>query len=368
MDHRVMQGVQMDQAKYWVGFQRVPFIGPVRIRRLIDHFGDLEQAWTAQPVDLQGVLDERAIQSLEKVKRELALDREMEKIERLGITVLTIQDDAYPRLLREIPAPPPVLYLKGEFTDADKIAIAIVGTRRATSYGREMARRIASELAAAGVTVVSGLARGIDAIAHQSALEAGGRTIAVLGSGVNVIYPSEHRQLAERIVEQGALVADYPPDTKPDAVNFPARNRIISGMSLGTLVVEAPTRSGALITCDFAADQGREVFVVPGSALSAASEGTNRLLRDGARAVTCAADLLDDLDLGRRREQVAVQQAFPMSEAERRILSLLTAEPQHIDELITAANLSISEGAALLTQMELQGFVRNLGAQHYARV
>jgi DNA processing protein len=363
-----MQSMQQDRAKYWVGFHHVPFIGPVRIRRLIDHFGDLEQAWIAEPVDLQGVLDERAIQSLEKVKRELALDREMEKIERLGITVHTIQDDDYPRLLREIPAPPPVLFVKGALTDADKIAIAIVGTRRATSYGREMARRIASELAGAGVTIVSGLARGIDAVGHQAALEAGGRTIAIMASGVNIIYPPEHRELAARIAEQGALVSDYPPDRKPDAVNFPARNRIISGISLGTLVVEAPARSGALITCDFAADQGREVFVVPGSALSSASEGTNRLLRDGARAVMCAGDILDDLDLGRRREQVAVQQAFPMSEAERRIMSLLTTEPQHIDELITAANLSISEGAALLTQMELQGFVRNLGAQHYARV
>jgi len=363
-----VETVQADHAKYWVGFHHVPFIGPVRIQRLVAHFGDLENAWVAQPSELRGVLDDRAIQSLEKVRRELALDREMEKIERLGITVLTIQDDEYPRLLREIPAPPPVLFVKGALTEADRVAVAIVGTRRATSYGREMARRIASELAEAGVTIVSGLARGIDAVAHQAALTAGGRTIAVLGSGVNVIYPSEHQQLADRIIEQGALVADYPPDRKPDAVNFPARNRIISGMTLGTLVVEAPTRSGALITTDFAADQSREVFVVPGSALSAASEGTNRLLRDGARAVTSAAEILDDLDLGRRREQIAVQQAFPVSEAERRILSLLTAEPQHIDELIAAANLTVSEGSALLTQMELQGFVRNLGAQHYARV
>lgn len=363
-----MDTAQAERAKYWVGFHHVPFIGPVRIRRLVEHFGDLENAWVAQPNELRSVLDERAIQSLEKVRRELALDREMEKIEKLGIAVLTIEDDGYPRLLREIPAPPPVLFVKGTLTENDRIAVSIVGTRRATSYGREMARRIASELAEAGVTIVSGLARGIDAIAHQAALEAGGRTIAVLGSGVNVIYPSEHRQLAERVVEQGALVADYPPDRKPDAVNFPARNRIISGMTLGTLVVEAPAKSGALITTDFAADQGREVFVVPGNVLSAASEGTNRLLRDGARAVMSAADILDDLDLERRREHIAVQTAFPVSEAERRILSLLTAEPQHIDEIIVAANLSVSEGAALLTQMELQGFVRNLGVQHYARV
>ncbi len=363
-----METLQSDRAKYWVGFHHVPFIGPVRIRRLVQQFGDLENAWVAQPNELRSVLDDRAIQSLEKVRRELALDREMEKIEQLGITVLTIDDDDYPRLLREIPAPPPVLFVNGSLTEADKVSIAIVGTRRATSYGREMARRIATELAEAGVTVVSGLARGIDSAAHQAAIDAGGRTIAVMASGVNVIYPAEHRQLAERISNQGALVSDYEPGRKPDAVNFPARNRIISGMTLGTVIVEAPTRSGALITTDFAADQGREVFVVPGNVLSSASEGSNRLLRDGARAVTSAADILDDLELGRRREQIAIQTAFPVSDAERRILALLTAEPQHIDEIIVAANLTISEGAALLTQMELQGFVRNLGAQHYARV
>lgn len=357
-----------DLAKYWVAFHRVPYIGPTRINRLVERFGDLERAWHAGPADLRQVLDERSVESLIKTRSSLALDAEMARIGKLGIRVVTLPDGEYPPLLREIPAPPPVLYLRGDIRPEDAVAVAVGGTRRHTSYGREVTMRLATELAEAGVTVVSGLARGIDAFAHQAAVRAGGRTIAVLGSGVNVIYPPEHRNLANQIIEQGALISDYPPDRKPDAVNFPARNRIVSGMTLGTVVVEAPIKSGALITTDFAADQGREVFVVPGNVLSAASAGCNRLLRDGARPVSCAADILEDLNLGQRQEQVAVQHALPMDEDERRMLALLTGDAQHIDELSAAANLPISQSGALLLTLELKGMVRNLGAQHYIRV
>jgi DNA processing protein len=361
---RVTEGL----AKYWVAFHQVPFIGPTRLNRLIDHFGDLERAWRAPSSELRRVLDERSVASLVKTRESLSPDTEMERIARLGMRVLTLGDSDYPSLLREIPAPPPVLYLRGEVLPADAVAVAIVGTRRHTTYGREVATRLATELAEAGITVVSGLARGIDGFAHTAALRAGGRTFAVLGSGVNVIYPPEHRNLADQIAGQGALISDYPPDRKPDAVNFPARNRIISGLTLGTVVVEAPARSGALITTDFAADQGRDVFVVPGSILSAASAGCNRLLRDGARPVTCAADILEDLNLGQRQEQTAIQQGLPMDDDERRILALLGGDAQHIDEIIAAANMSVAHGAALLLTLELKGLVRNLGAQHYIRV
>jgi DNA processing protein len=353
--------------RYWLGFGRVPFIGPARIGRLLDRFGDLERAWSAPASELRHVLDERALESLLRTRASLDLDRELEVIQALGISVVTRADPGYPRLLAEIPAPPPVLFVKGELRPEDDLAVAVVGTRRLTSYGREVATRIAGDLAASGVTIVSGLARGIDGIAHQAALKAGGRTIGVLGCGVDVVYPPEHRRLAEQVAEAGALMSDFPPGTPPDGPNFPARNRIISGLTLGVVVVEAPAKSGALITVDFAADQGREVFVVPGSVLSAKSEGCNRLLRDGARPVTCADDILEDLNLGRRREQVAVQQALPLEEGERRLLALLTAEPQHIDEIAAAANLPISEATALLMMLELKGLVRNAGAQHYAR-
>ena len=358
----------LEERAHWIAFHRVPYIGPVRIQKLVDAFGSLRDAWRATPAALRRVLDERSVESLVQARQTLSPELELQRLEREGVMAITLQDPDYPPLLAQIPAPPPVIYVRGTLASEDATAVAIVGTRRATATGREVASRIARELAEAGVTIVSGLARGIDGVAHAAALEAGGRTIAVLGSGVNVVYPPEHRNLASRIVESGALISDYPLDTKPDAVNFPPRNRIIAGLSLAVVIVEAPARSGALITCDFAADQGREVFVVPGSVLSHASQGSNRLLREGARAVTSAADILEDLNLDRRREQVAVQQALPMTEEERRLLALVTSEPRHIDDLAAAANLEIAAASALLTMMELKGVIRNMGAQHYIRL
>lgn len=368
LDDDTLERVDIDgRRKYWVGFGQTPFIGPTRLRRLIERFGDVERAWNASQRELQEVLDERSIESLLRTRGKLSLDREMERVERAGITVVTIGDSTYPRLLSQIPSPPPVLYVRGMLLPEDALAIAIVGTRRSTSYGREVTGRIATGLAEAGVTVVSGLARGIDAAAHHAALKAGGRTIAVLGSGVDIIYPSEHRSLAEDIIENGALVSDYPPGRKPDAPNFPARNRIISGLSLAVVVVEAPNRSGALITVDFAADQGREVFVVPGSVLSENSAGCHRLLRDGARPVMSADDILEDLQIGQRKEQVAVQQALPLTDAERRLLNHINADPQHIDEIVAAANIAVSEGLALVSMLELKGIIRDAGTRHFVR-
>ncbi|MDQ3780332.1 MAG: DNA-processing protein DprA [Chloroflexota bacterium] len=355
-------------AKYWMGFDRVPYIGPARIARLLDRFGSLERAWRASPVELKPILDQRALDSLVSTRATLSLDDEMARIASAGISVLSLDDPRYPPRLAQIPAPPPVLYLRGDLIAEDEVAVAMIGTRRLTAYGREATTRLAADLATAGVTIVSGLARGIDGVAHQAALAAGGRTLAVLGSGPDVIYPPEHRNMAARIAEQGALLSDYPPGRKPDAQNFPARNRIIAGLSLGVIVVEAPSRSGALITVDFAADQGRDVFAVPGSIFSAASAGCHRLLRDGARPVTCADDVLEELNLGTRQSQVAVQQAMPLEEDERRLLALLTGDPQHIDEVAAASARPIHEVNALLVTLELKGLVRNAGAQHYTRV
>src|SRR5690606_13760895 len=237
-----------------------------------------------------------------------------------------------PSLLAEIPAPPPVVYYRGELLETDRTAIAIVGTRRMTAYGREMTARIAGDLARAGVTIVSGLARGVDGVAHQAALDAAGRTLAVLGSGADRISTLEHRYLAQRITEQGAVLSDYLPDTPPDGVNFPPRNRIISGLSLGVVVIEAPDRSGALITVDFAADQGRDIFALPGQANAANSSGTNRLIREGARLVRSADDILEDLQIHQTGRTDAIQQSLPLSDDDRRLLAVLTAMPQHIDD------------------------------------
>ena len=207
--------------------------------------------------------------------------------------MLTWEEDAYPRRLKEIDQPPPVLYLRGDLLPADEWAVAIVGTRRITAYGRQVTEEVATTLARSGVTVVSGLARGVDSVAHKAALDAGGRTIAVLGSGVDVIYPSEHRSLAERMIASGAILSDYPVGTAPDGVNFPPRNRIISGLSLAVIVVEAGQKSGALITAEFAAEQGRDVFAVPGNINAPQSAGCNALIQQGARPLLQARDVLE---------------------------------------------------------------------------
>ncbi|MCC6673686.1 MAG: DNA-protecting protein DprA [Thermomicrobiales bacterium] len=360
-----IESSSFEERQALVALSQVSHIGPVRLGRLRDHFGSLDLAWEAAAGDLRGVLDERACREVLLARERISPAEVMERIAKSGAEVITVLDDVYPRILREIPGPPPVLYVRGMLPLQDEPTVAIVGTRRATSYGREAATRIASELAAAGVTIVSGLAKGIDGFAHRAALESAGRTVAVMASGVDIIYPPEHRQLAERIVESGALVSDYPPGAKPDAPNFPARNRIISGLSLATIVIEAPSRSGALITVGFAADQGRDVYAVPGSILSAASEGSNRLLRQGAIPLTSAADLLEDLKLAPSVVEEPEQIAFPMTDDERSLYALVTSEPQHIDELAYGAGFTIAAASALLTMLELKGLVINAGAQHY---
>lgn len=358
-------GVKEDH-RYWIAFHHVPYIGPVRTRRLLDHFRSLEHAWTADPRQLRAVLDERSCDALVRTRASLDLDAVLARLDREGVHVLTVDDDAYPRLLREIHAPPSVLYTKGTIVPDDDRAVAIVGTRRATRYGLDVAARLAGDLARAGVTIVSGLARGIDGAAHQAALEAGGRTIAVFGTGIHEVYPPQHRHLATRIAESGALLSDYAPDRTVEAANFPARNRIIAGLSLGVIVVEAPARSGALITADFAGDQGRDVLAVPGPIFSAASAGCNQLLRDGARVVTSAQDVLDELGLG-DVAPASVQQSLLLPDEDRRLLAVLNAEPQHIDEIAEKLAMPGPTVSAMLLTLELQGLVRNVGAQHYAR-
>lgn len=353
---------------FWVAFHFVPYIGPSRIRRLRDHFGSLERAWASDSTRLRAVLDERSHAAMIEHRAKIDVAGLMERLATTGVSTVTLDDDDYPALVREIGSPPPVLFYRGQLLEIDSAAVAVVGTRRVTPYGREMAMQIGQGLAQAGVTVVSGLAKGVDGIAHQAALAAGGRTIAVLGSGVNRIYPYEHTRLAAQIADQGAVLSDYGPDRKPDAPNFPARNRIISGLSLGVVVIEAPERSGALITVDFAADQGRDVFAVPGPAMATGSAGTNRLIRDGARLVRDADDVLEDLQL--RREPAPdepVQQPLLMSEDERRLIAVLTGDPQHIDDIAERISMAPPQLSALLVTLELQGQVRNVGAQHYVR-
>ena len=358
----------MGETAYWLGFHLVPGIGATRVARLLEHFGSLEAAWHADPAALRAAgLNQRAADALTATRGRVALDRELARIDHHGVAILTLADDEYPRLLREIPSPPLVLYVRGDLGPADQPAVAVVGTRRASSYGREMARRLSTDLVAAGVTVVSGLARGIDGAAHQAVLDAGGRTIAVFGCGIDTIYPPEHRRLADSIVTNGAVVTEFPLGTPPDAPNFPVRNRLISGLSLGVIVVEAPRRSGALITANFAADQGRTVYAVPGSALSPGSEGPLQLLRDGATLAATADDVLNDLNLVDREVAIETRQLLPASGDETTVLDTLDTQPRHIDEIALDTGMAVSHLSALLLELQLKGFVRNVGAQHYVR-
>jgi len=345
----------------------VPGIGPARLKRLIDYFGDAEKAWRAAPIDLaRAGLDRKSLQSLMGARDKLDLDAEMRRLRDFGATVLTLADEAYPHLLREVSLPPPVLYVKGALLPGDDFAVAVVGTRYAKTYGREVTRYLVGDLARNRISIVSGLALGIDSEAHRAALDAGGRTIAVLGSGLDVIYPSENSTLARAIAGSGALITEYPLGTKPDRGNFPARNRIISGLSLGTLVTQAGETSGALITAYYALEQGREVFAVPGSILDRGCAGTNQLVQRGeAKLVTRAADVLEELNLTMVSTPAEPRVIIPGDETERELLKQLSDEPLHVDEIARAASLPIAQVTGALTLMELKGLVRQAGGMNY---
>jgi DNA processing protein len=359
----------MSDKRIWVGFNLVKGIGAVRLRTLIAHFGSVEAAWAASADELRAAgLSARLAEQVDKIRQAVDLPRLWSRIEAQGITILTWDDELYPPRLKEIEQPPPVIYLRGEITLDDHFAVAIVGTRRITPYGRQITEDLASFLAGQGVTVVSGLARGVDAVAHSAALKAGGRTIAVLGSGVDKIYPPEHQQMAEKMMKQGAVVSDYAVGTAPDAANFPPRNRIISGLSMATVVIEAGETSGALITAGFAAEQGREVFAVPGNILAPQSKGTNKLIQTGAHPLLNSQDLMQALNLTRAGAFKAARKAIPADALEAQLLAALGAEPVHVDEIRNQTGLPIEKVSATLTLMELKGMVRQVGGMNYVSV
>lgn len=359
----------MDGRGYWIGFNQIRGIGSVRTKKLLDFFGDISVAWKASPSSLlEAGLPEKIVQSFIKSREEIDLESELEKVSQLGINVLTFLDDQYPRSLKSIENSPPVLYTRGSFADEDDYSVAIVGTRRKTSYGKQVANELAGFLASNGVTVVSGLARGIDTIAHQSALENGGRTIAVFGCGLDVIYPPENRALTEKIEANGVLVSEFFPGTKPEAINFPPRNRIISGLSKATVIVEADEKSGALITARFAVEQSRDVFAVPGSIYAPRSRGANRLIRDGAIPLLDYSDLLLALNMDQSSDFRYVQKVLPKTELESALLNTIRDEPLHIDEIQLKTGFSTEEVSASLVLMELKGFVRNVGNMTYQSI
>ncbi len=357
----------MRDVRYWIAFNRVNGIGPAKVRALIDNFGDLEHAWSAAPIDLKAAgLDRKAIESFVNTRSAIDLDRELDRIEKVGAKIIIWDDPDYPPLLRNIPDPPPVLYMKGQLTAADREwTISIVGTRKASAYGRQAAETLAEELTHNGVTIVSGLARGIDAAAHEAALKAGGRSIGVLACGIDQVYPPEHKRLADRLIEHGAVMTEMPIGSPPEAGTFPARNRIISGLALGTIVIEAGETSGALITADRALEQGREVFAVPGNIFSKASLGTNRLIKEGATLITSAQDVMEALNLKMIVEHSEARAVIPDDATEAKLLSLLSHDPIHVDQIVNDSGLPITQVSSTLAMMELKGMVRQIGGMQY---
>ncbi|MBI1886560.1 MAG: DNA-protecting protein DprA [Chloroflexi bacterium] len=354
--------------KYWVAFNRIPNIGRVRFSLLENHFGRLENAWTASRAELRSAgLDERSASIIVNERPKVSPDDEMERLGRHKIDPLTWNDAAYPSRLKEIFDPPPVLYVRGKLTEADEMAVAVVGTRRPTPYGRQAAEELTWGLAKSGITVVSGLARGVDAGAHRAALDAGGRTIAVMACGLDMVYPAEHARLALEISERGALISDYPLGTQPRGDYFPRRNRIMSGLSLGVLVVEGDMKSGALITARLALEQNREVFAVPGSVFSPQSRGTNSLIQEGAKLVSRVEDVLEELNLTMVPQQLEMREVIPATDTEASLLRHISKEPVHIDEVCRKSGLPIATVSSALAMLELKGLVRQMGPMNYVR-
>lgn len=360
----------MTDKRYWLGFSLVPQIGSVRLQNLRKSFHSLEDAWNApEQVLLQRGLPARAVKSLLRARHKINLDAEWRKVERCGAQFLTWDDPTYPESLRTIAEAPPVLYVRGTLLPTDERALAIVGTRRATRYGADAAKHIAQELAEQDITIISGLAHGIDAAAHRGALEAQGRTIAVVGTGIDRIYPTDHADLAEAIAGNGAIISELPIGSPPSAAHFPRRNRIISGLSLGVLIGEAPIRSGALITAEAALEQGKDVFAIPANIFNPMGTGGNQLIQEGARLVMTARDILDELDIAYTRTvtRTKTQELAPDSPAEKAILAVLQADPIHIDDIIRQTELPSAQVIATLTLLELKGLVQDEGNMQYCR-
>ncbi len=363
----------MDKRFYWLALKFVPGIGNTAYRRLLERFGTPENVFRATKKELLRIeaIQKKSIPVIVNFDLAKEVDRELTLIEKDGISIVTLEDSVYPKNLSHIPDAPPLLYVKGTLKESDELAVGVVGSRMATHYGRTVTEKLCQDLAKKGVTIVSGMARGIDSAAHLGALMGHGRTIAVLGSGLDIIYPEENKKLYERIIENGAVISEFPMGTLPYSQNFPIRNRIISGLSLGVVVVEASHRSGSLITAELALEQGREVFAVPGSIGSFKSMGTHRLIKQGAKLVENANDIMEEIhpfhEMGKETEPHPQPKELNLNTSEKTVYNLLEEYPMHIDELVRKAGYSTGEILSLLLNMELKGVVRQLPGKMFIR-
>lgn len=358
-----------------INLSAIPGVGATRIRALVAHFKSIETIFSASLKQLTAV-DGVEIKTAKSIKEFSDFDygtQQVNKAKHEGIDIIDFWDESYPENLKRIYDPPAFIFVKGTLSKQDKYAISIVGTRLPSSYGKVVAEKIAKELAQKGLVIVSGLARGIDTISHWAAVQSGGRTISVMGSGLDHIYPGENKKLAEKIIEQGALISEFPMGTKPDAVNFPRRNRIISGLALGTIVVEAGLKSGALLTANYALEQNREIFAVPGNINSPKSLGTNQIIKDGAKLISSANDVLIELEPQLKhflKEDEAKSRELPqdLSELEKMLLETLTNVPIHIDKLSKVIGKSTAETLSALLPLEFKDLVKQLPGKLFVRV
>ncbi len=356
--------------QYWLGLHLVPNFGVVRVSQLLAHFESAEALWRAPDASLLRLnLPRNMLRQFCDSRRKIDLPLAMEAVARAGASLVTQEDENYPVLLRQLPDRPLLLYVRGQLRAEDDKCLAIVGTRKASKYGWDVANQLAAEIAQQGITIVSGLAQGIDAAAHRGALEAGGRTIAMIGTGIDRIYPRENADLAEEIVANGAIVSEMPPGTMPLAKNFPQRNRLISGMSLGVLVAEAPAKSGALNTVSHALDQGREVFAAPHNIFSLSGRGCNQLIQEGAKLVADVQDILDELDLSHFKAQtrITTERIQPANDMEDAIFEQLSADPIHVDVIVRLTQLPTATVTSTLTMLELKGLAESAGPMQYCR-
>ncbi len=345
-----------------------PGVGSVLFKRLTDAFASPEGVFHASSKDLERVegIGPKVISALKKFGWKAQVDHELENLAKVGARLVSWEDQEYPSRLKQIYDPPPLIYVRGSLQTQDCKAVAVVGSRYPTSYGRVLAERITMGLSRQGITVISGLARGVDSLAHRSALKAGGRTVGVLGCGIDVVYPPENRDLFEAVAAQGAVISEFPLGTPPESDHFPIRNRIISGISLGVVVIEATLRSGSLITARFALEQGREVFAVPGNADSARSAGANRLIREGAKLVTGAEDVLEEISfpLSSQSEEPVRPK---LEEEEEKIFSILGVRAMHIDQVIAESGLPSARVSAALLSLELAGHIKQMPGMRFVK-
>lgn len=360
----------MNNIPYLLALHSIDGLGPIRLRAMLDYFKDPKLAWEADALEARRIgIPETTVQRLMDRRKELDPCKYLESIKKAGIRWLTVFDENYPKLLGEIYDPPIVLYYKGEISNWNHPAIAVVGTRKITGYGRVVTEQFTKGLSNAGLTIVSGLARGVDSQAHITTVAGNGRTIAVLGGGLNNIFPPENYGLAAKIAAGfGAVVSEFPPSAPSLPGNFPARNRIISGLSLAVLVTEAAEDSGSLITARLALEQGREVFAVPGPVTSSLSKGPVDLIKEGARIVFSPDEVLEELGINKtNRTNQANRTNQNFSEEEKKVLDTLTDEARHIDEIGRQLQFSSAKISALLLKMEISGLVQSIGAGIYCK-